>query len=539
MRSESLMPGLVIADKYAVERELGRGGMGAVYVVRHLITGKRMAMKCLLPQLAQDAELVGRFMREARAMGRMQHRHVVDIFDVGRDGEILYIVMELLQGQPLSALLHAPHITLEEVLVILLRAMDGIAAAHEVGVIHRDLKPDNIFVCIGASGRLDDPRVLDFGVSRVDDPSNPRLTRTGAAVGTPFYMPYEQLSGLHSQDQRVDVYAMGIILYEAIAGRPPFVGASFSEVAMRMLTTEPEDLNTLRPDLPRGLWPVLRRAIARQPDQRHATMRDLIAALRPFVPNVSWTSVMQGRGTPLRPSRASDADLPRTRFMSALDARDEVDAAYLHDDDDAPTPGTPLHARRAVHGLATALALVALGWWVRADALISDVASLVPVRVVPASASFASPRVEPSAGDIEAEPSRAALSAALPVPDDAVFPEPARDEAPTHVVEPPPPAESADASDAGVQTSGDAAMPHDAGTAPGSQPSARRAVAAGADPSAAPTSARAAQAKPRADLPLQTSVPAAALQPPAPPADSRSPPQGSERRAGRMGLSEF
>ncbi|MDB4989609.1 MAG: serine/threonine protein kinase, partial [Myxococcaceae bacterium] len=307
MHFEGLAPGTVVAGKYVVERTLGRGGMGAVYVVSHATTGKRLAMKCLLAELVQNADLVGRFLREAQVMGRLQHRHVVDVFDVGRDGDILYIVMELLEGKPLSELLHDSSLTLEEALIVLLRAMEGVAAAHEHGVVHRDLKPDNIFVCVGASGRLDDPRVLDFGISKLEDAAGDQLTRTGVALGTPYYMSIEQLKGQRDLDARVDVYALGVILYEAIAGDPPFVADSVSALAIKVITEQPVHLAKLRPDLPEGLADVVMKALSRERDDRHRSVRALIEALRAYVPKSAGLFVPEGQGRLLRTPRSNGA----------------------------------------------------------------------------------------------------------------------------------------------------------------------------------------------------------------------------------------
>ncbi|HEX5660339.1 MAG TPA: serine/threonine-protein kinase [Polyangiales bacterium] len=304
MRHHGLASGTAVAGKYVVERPLGHGGMGAVYAVSHAQTGKRMAMKTLLPEFVEDADIVSRFLREAQVMGRLHHRHVVDVFDVGRDGDVLYIVMELLEGKPLSDLLADSTLTLEEALAILIRAMEGVASAHEQGVVHRDLKPDNIFVCVGTSGRLDDPRVLDFGISKVDDPRGERLTRSGVAMGTPYYMSIEQLSGQRDLDARVDVYAMGVILYEAIAGEPPFMADSMSALAIRVLTTEPLHLGKLRPDLPPGLADLVMKAVARNRDERPRSMRALIEALRPFLSRSAGLAVPEGQGRLLRTPRS-------------------------------------------------------------------------------------------------------------------------------------------------------------------------------------------------------------------------------------------
>jgi serine/threonine protein kinase len=274
--------GETIASKYMVTGLLGKGGMGAVYVVEHRLTGKRLAVKCLLPEHLEHPELVERFLREAQAAGRIQHRYVVDVFDVGRDGELLYIVMELLDGKQLGDLLRDATLPLEDILTILLRAMEGVAAAHALGVVHRDLKPENVIVLAGHTGRFDDPRVLDFGISKLDEDAGRSLTRSGVMMGTPYYMSFEQISSQRDLDQRVDVYAMGVILYEALSGRVPYVAESVGALAVRMMTAPPEPLSKLRPDLPGELVEVVMRSIARDRDERYPTMRALIEALAPF-----------------------------------------------------------------------------------------------------------------------------------------------------------------------------------------------------------------------------------------------------------------
>lgn len=306
--------GAVVADKYVIARLLGRGGMGAVYVVEHRLTGKRLALKCLLPEHLEQPEFVERFLREAQAAGRIQHRNVVDVFDVGQDGELLYIVMELLDGKPLSELLREAKLSLEETLRIVLRAMQGVAAAHQVGIVHRDLKPDNIFVCVGQSGELDDPRVLDFGISKLEDDASKPLTKSGVMLGTPYYMAFEQINSQRDLDQRVDVYAMGVILYEAIAGQPPYVAESVGALAIRMMSGPPAPLRELRPDLPEELTAVVMRSIARDRDQRFPTMQALIEALGPHAGSSASLLTPRGQGTPLggslRSAQAVDATLP-------------------------------------------------------------------------------------------------------------------------------------------------------------------------------------------------------------------------------------
>jgi eukaryotic-like serine/threonine-protein kinase len=298
--------GDVIAGKYVVDLVLGRGGMGTVYGVTHRLTGKRLALKCLLPTYLNNPSVVERFLREARTAGRIQHRHVIDVFDAGREGDVLYIVMPLLEGRPLAELLHDERLTLEELLVILVRAMEGVSAAHDEGILHRDLKPGNIFVCLGVSGRLDDPRVLDFGISKLQDEASASLTRSGTAVGTPYYMPIEQLTGQRDLDQRVDVYALGVIMYEAIAGRPPHRADNVAALALQLMYSPPHHLAQLRPDLPAGLADVVMRALERERELRFASVRALIEAVTPFIPQSAGLTMPEPQGRPLRTPRDMD-----------------------------------------------------------------------------------------------------------------------------------------------------------------------------------------------------------------------------------------
>jgi serine/threonine protein kinase len=282
MTSPMPQSGAVIADKYVVESMIGRGGMGAVYVVVHRVTQKRLALKVLLPQYLDQPEIVERFLREAQAVGRIQHRNVVDVFDVGKDGDIFYIVMALLNGKPLSTLLREEPMPLSRLLTISLRAMEGVAAAHAEGVIHRDLKPDNIYVCKGVSGQLDDPKIVDFGISKQEGAIDTRLTQSGVMLGTPHYMAFEQITGQRDLDERVDVYAVGAILYEAMAGEPPYDAESVGGLAVRMMSGPPQDLDERCSGLPHGLSDVIMRALSRERDQRFGTMDAFIAALRPY-----------------------------------------------------------------------------------------------------------------------------------------------------------------------------------------------------------------------------------------------------------------
>jgi serine/threonine-protein kinase len=274
--------GDVVADKYRIEQLIGVGGMGAVFSAIHQFTGKRVALKWMLPELAKDADAVARFMREAHAAGRISHPNVVDVYDVGQHAGSYFLVMEFLQGEPLTSALARRDLTPAEVLTLLLPAMRGVAAAHRQGVVHRDLKPDNIFLAYEEDGVRREAKVLDFGISKIaEDATNMRLTRTGAVVGTPYYMSPEQIRGSHSLDRRADVYAFGVILYEALTGQVPFHADTYGALVLEIATGTPKSPDELVPSLTPELSRVVLRAMARDLNARYPTMESLIGALEP------------------------------------------------------------------------------------------------------------------------------------------------------------------------------------------------------------------------------------------------------------------
>ncbi|HET6334791.1 MAG TPA: serine/threonine-protein kinase, partial [Polyangiales bacterium] len=198
----------VIGGKYRIEHRLGRGGMGAVFRATHMVSRKSVALKWMLRSTA-DENAHRRFLREALAAGRIDHPNVVDVYDVGEEGPCAYLVMELLHGEALRARLGRGPLRPRQAATLLLPAMRGVSAAHRAGVIHRDLKPDNIFLCTSPDGAAREAKVLDFGIASVldDERADPTLTRDGAVLGTPVYMSPEQLQGARDLDVRTDVYA--------------------------------------------------------------------------------------------------------------------------------------------------------------------------------------------------------------------------------------------------------------------------------------------------------------------------------------------
>lgn len=277
-------PGALIGNKYRIVHLLGAGGMGMVFQAEHQLTEKRVALKLLQPQYAARPEHVQRMLREAQASARIRHPNVVDVFDVGSHGDSLFLVMEYLEGETLTAKLARGLLPPQQVLALLLPAMRGVAACHAAGIVHRDVKPDNIFLARVTDRAEPVPKVLDFGISKVPSQSGEdlSLTASGVTLGTPLYMSYEQLSGLRNVDARGDVYAFGVILYEALTGRMPFRADTLGSLAVQVATTTPPRPSELRPELHPGLDDVVMRAIARNRDARFGSLDALLIALAPF-----------------------------------------------------------------------------------------------------------------------------------------------------------------------------------------------------------------------------------------------------------------
>jgi tRNA A-37 threonylcarbamoyl transferase component Bud32 len=274
--------GEVLDGRYRITKKIGEGGMGEVYAAEHVHIEKHVAVKLLKAEIVSNKEAVSRFRQEARSASSIGHKNIIGIDDFGSlpDGRI-YLCMELLNGQALNDLIQQP-MPPERLLNIMIQTGHGLAAAHAKGITHRDMKPENIFVTFGPQGE-DIPKLLDFGIAKVaghDGQNN--LTRTGTIFGTPFYMAPEQALG-QQIDARVDIYAMGVILYELFAGSLPFRGESFMGILTQHITTEPEPVvqRAMKAGrtLPPGLAEVISKAMAKEPDKRYRTMDELTNAL--------------------------------------------------------------------------------------------------------------------------------------------------------------------------------------------------------------------------------------------------------------------
>ena len=281
-KDAGLQPGQIVGGNYRIDRLIGRGGMAAVWEATNQRTGKRVAIKAILGASASGAAAADMLRREALAASRVNHPNVVNIYDVVDHEGLTCIVMEMLDGEPLGAYIaRKGYLGVEEAATLLLPAMRGVAAANAMGVIHRDLKPQNIFICIGSDGRLLTTKVLDFGISVVMEKA---LGSTLAAQvipthGTPAYMSPEHIQGLADIDGRADVYGFGVLFFEALTGQLPFLGEPGQELLMRIVKEPAPRVTLFRPDLPAPIVAIVERAMAKDPKDRFPGLDPFIDAL--------------------------------------------------------------------------------------------------------------------------------------------------------------------------------------------------------------------------------------------------------------------
>jgi serine/threonine-protein kinase len=282
--------GSVVDDKYVVTGFIGSGGTGVVLAARHRELGHLVAIKFLHPELASSSEVVGRFMREARAMSRLKSEHVAHVMDVSRlpDG-VPYFVMEHLTGTDLSTRLaeHGP-LSIDEVVDYVLQALEALAEAHRRGIIHRDLKPSNLWL----TTREDDSdfvKVLDFGTSKIARSDltahEPPLTRSGSLLGSPIYMAPEQIRNASQADARSDVWSLGVVLHELLTGHPPFQGDFLGEIISAVCGGQ--YALPAREDLPAELAEILLKCLQKTPSARFQSVEELARAFRPLIRTVA------------------------------------------------------------------------------------------------------------------------------------------------------------------------------------------------------------------------------------------------------------
>ena len=387
---------LIGGGRYRLGALIGRGGMGAVYEGEHLELQRPVAIKTLLPELVADERTSTRLIREARAAAAIGHPGIVDVIDLVREDEITYVVMERLDGEELRERLNrVGTMTVAEVLRLGIEVGEAVASAHSFGIVHRDLKPRYVFVT--RHPRLGEAfKVLDFGIAKLAvEPADLAQSHSGQIAGTPLYMAPERLAGEQEADPRLDVYGIGALLYEALAGRPPFQAETYPELVLRIATESPPPLRGIRDDVPAGLDGIVMAALAKRPEERPQSALVLVEALRALDPSLVDSGVV-----PSPPP----TELADTR-TSVRDARD-------------PTIGSGEGMRRAPAAwLGLVLVAAALGWLAMRSsdsaATGSDAETSPPrpqaIAQPPAGAADATPT-------IAAVPTRSQEQVARPVP---------------------------------------------------------------------------------------------------------------------------
>ena len=363
--------GDVVAGKYRVEEILGVGGMGVVVAATHIGLDQRVALKFLLPQGTANADVSARFAREARAAAKIHSDHVAKVIDVGTlpDGAP-YMVMEYLDGEDLQAVLSRKGpLPFDVATGYVLEACEAVAEAHAMGIVHRDLKPANLFLAKRRSG-TPIVKVLDFGISKSTlSTAQAHLTKTSAVMGSPLYMSPEQMASSKSVDVRSDVWALGVVLYELLAGKLPFTADTMPELVVAVMQRPHEPLDSVRSDVPAGFEAVVARCLEKDASKRYANIGELARALLPFGPAGSQTSVdriehvsgldavalASRRGSSLLAHETQPSQAEATAAQAMTHAPWSQSSAY------AATTLAAAPRRGRVIGIAVAVAVLVLG----------------------------------------------------------------------------------------------------------------------------------------------------------------------------------
>lgn len=383
--------GLLLNDRYLIVRKLGEGGMGAVYEAKHQLTGRRLAIKCLHPQFQSNREVVERFHREAQAATAVGNEHIIEVTDMGTfEDKSPFIVLEYLDGFEFAKVLEEhPAMPIGRVVHIITQVCDALRNAHAKEIVHRDLKPENIYL-IKRGNDADFVKVLDFGISKMKENAEEigsGLTKTGMALGTPYYMAPEQAQGLRDVDHRTDIYAIGVILFQALTGRLPFDADSYPLLMVKILTEPVVPLRTYREDIPAELDQVVTRAMAKDRNQRFSTVDELSAALLPFA-GLQQTAVLVSN--PVQPATQGTTPLAWAQTAPTQVAAETVIV---------PKSKTPLYA-----GIAGGLVAATLGIALMSKSPSQPPPTDAPEADEPALAAVAAPPTPTPAPPVAPQP---------------------------------------------------------------------------------------------------------------------------------------
>ncbi len=423
--------GEIIAGKYVVERVLGAGGMGVVVAARHVQLETRVAIKFLLPEMLGSPEVVARFAREARAAVKITSENVARVLDVGTlETGAPYMVMEYLEGGDLAAMLvqHGA-LPIEQAVDFVLQACVAVADAHALGIVHRDLKPANLFCIRRTDGQLA-IKVLDFGISKTIDAGNvssSSFTRTSAMMGSPLYMSPEQMRTPKDVDTRADLWALGMILFELLAGRPAFQADTMTELVVQVTTEAAPPIRTFRPDVPEGLEAVILRCLEKDRKQRFQNVAELAVALLPFAPKRARAAVERISGIIQAAGLSASAiAMPLTPLMAGAGVSAATGIPVSHSAASLPGVSPRQSVTLVVALVVTVAVLVGAGFAVRA-VLAGRQPPAAAAGVVQSTSATPTPSATPSPSDSTATPTATpsdSTAAAAPPPTTTATPTP-------------------------------------------------------------------------------------------------------------------
>jgi serine/threonine protein kinase len=410
MNSDQRLPAGTRLGNYEITGFVGEGGMGMVYAAVHLGLGKPVAIKILRASLAADPHVRARFLREGKAAAAVRHPNVVDVDDVGvSNDDTPYLAMELLEGENLGTLLkRLGRLSVAQTVDCVIPVLSAMDQAHKAGVVHRDLKPDNVFLARGYGGAIV-PKVLDFGISKLVGPDSQSLGLTGRndVLGSPYYMSPEQAGSGKSVDARSDLYAIGVILYQCVSGQVPFPGSTLPDVIGKILHAIPEPLS----DVPEPFERAVMLALAKHPAQRPASAQALALALLPFASErTRVTHAPLSQPSPLEPAT------PLQVTMSSRFASPQAGTLHPLAHSVASRNDTPRMPRRVVWAswllLTAALSGGLVYYFVRSNGTASEQAAEPLARPKPIE-----PRPQPRAAESSVSSSLAQGRAGVAVPD--------------------------------------------------------------------------------------------------------------------------
>ncbi len=315
--------GTILSERYKILRQIGEGGMGLVYEAEHITIEKRVALKILRDDFSGRPEVVERFRQEAKSASRIGNEHIIDISDFGvTPSGASYFAMELLDGEDLATVLEREgFVELERAVTIVLQCCKALGAAHAKGIVHRDMKPENVFLT-ERDGRVDFVKIVDFGIAKMSDIETPgasgrKLTKTGMIFGTPEYMSPEQAAG-KPLDHRVDIYALAVMLFEMLTGGVPFVGDTFMGILTQQMFEEPPTFESVNPhvEVPPAIAAFIYRGLAKDPAERFQTCEEMSEALREAMDGVAPAGTVSRAPAPPKPSVVKAAQAVRASTVT-------------------------------------------------------------------------------------------------------------------------------------------------------------------------------------------------------------------------------